>query len=331
MAVLILAQASDEHAVAVAAEIDALGGASAVLDLSLVPEALALSIRYDHCSAPEAWFEDVDGAGVGGERIDLAGFDRVWWRRPQRPGISDALAPGHQLFAANETHEALAGLWHSLDAFWVNEPLADDRAGRKAYQLQVAQAMGLSVPATLITSDPSQARRFVDSRGYRNVVYKPFASTDADWRETRVLKPEEVALLDQVRHAPVIFQDYIEAVYDLRITVVGESVFPAAIWSQQTSYAVDSRIDIANAKIEPVAIPDALARTLVAFVARLGLVFGAVDMRLTPDGKYVFLEINPAGQFMYIEVQTGQPIAAAVARALVNGRGSGPGTPAAGR
>ncbi|MEY2405356.1 MAG: hypothetical protein QOG39_272, partial [Acidimicrobiaceae bacterium] len=109
------------------------------------------------------------------------------------------------------------------------------------------------------------------------------------------------------------------AVYDLRITVVGDDVFPAGIWSQQTDYIVDSRIDIANAKIEPVAIPADLEELLRAYVRRLGLVFGAIDMRLTPEGQYVFLEINPAGQFMYIQVQTNQPIASAVARALVNG------------
>jgi len=46
---------------------------------------------------------------------------------------------------------------------------------------------------------------------------------------------------------------------------------------------------------------------------RLGLEYGAIDLRLTPEGQYVFLEINPAGQFLWIELATGQKIADAIA------------------
>jgi D-alanine-D-alanine ligase-like ATP-grasp enzyme len=97
---------------------------------------------------------------------------------------------------------------------------------------------------------------------------------------------------------------------------VGERLFPAAIHSQQTAYKVDSRIDIGSAKVEAVEIPDEIEEKLLELKRRLGLVFGAIDMRLTPRGDYVFLEINPAGQFMYIEVATRQPMAATMATEL---------------
>jgi glutathione synthase/RimK-type ligase-like ATP-grasp enzyme len=225
--------------------------------------------------------------------------------------------PSHRLFAANEAQEALSGLWYSLDAAWINDPGRDVVAHRKAYQLRVAQDVGLKIPFTVITNDPHEARRFIDSRGYRNVVYKAFSATEEEWRETRLLRTEELALLDNVRHAPVIFQEYVAAVYDLRITVVGEQVFAAAIHSQETEYKVDCRIDIAGARIEAVTLPAELETLLRELTRRLGLVYGAVDMRRTPDGDYIFLEINPAGQWLYIEVKSGQPIAATMARALV--------------
>jgi len=53
---------------------------------------------------------------------------------------------------------------------------------------------------------------------------------------------------------------------------------------------------------------------------RLGLEYGAIDLRLTPEGQYVFLEINPAGQFLWIEMATGQKIAAALAACLAGPR-----------
>lgn len=42
---------------------------------------------------------------------------------------------------------------------------------------------------------------------------------------------------------------------------------------------------------------------------RLGLVFGVVDLRISSqDGHIYFLEVNPQGQFLYLEVKTGLPI-----------------------
>ena len=57
----------------------------------------------------------------------------------------------------------------------------------------------------------------------------------------------------------------------------------------------------------------------MALVERLGLCYGALDLVLTPDGRYVFLEINPSGQYLWIEVATGLPITAALCEMLIQG------------
>jgi glutathione synthase/RimK-type ligase-like ATP-grasp enzyme len=124
-------------------------------------------------------------------------------------------------------------------------------------------------------------------------------------------------LLDRVRYAPVIFQEYIEAKVDLRITVVGDDIFPAEIGSQETSYRVDFRMCMHEADIRPHVLPPAVAAKITDLMRALGLVYGAIDMRLTPDGEYVFLEINPAGQWLFIEQRTGQPITATLARYMI--------------
>ena len=51
----------------------------------------------------------------------------------------------------------------------------------------------------------------------------------------------------------------------------------------------------------------------------LHLEYGAIDMRLTPDGDYVFLEINPNGEYLYVEQATGLPISRALAEHLHHG------------
>lgn len=315
MTVLILAPTDDEHAVAVGAQIQHLGGRPEVVDLADFPARASLAMTFDACLGCSS-----SSITAGTRVLDLDEVEAIWWRRPHFPVVAqDMVRPSHRAFAANETHEALGGLWNSLDVRWINEPAADDRAHRKGYQLSVAVPLGLPIPRTLMTNDPDEALRFVDALGYRNVVYKSFSSTQDEWRETRLLRSEETTHLDLVRHAPVIFQEYVPAAYDLRVTVVGEQVFPAAIHSQDTAYPVDSRIDIANARVEAVDLPDDLTQTLLELTRALGLVYGAIDLRLTPDGEYVFLEINPSGQFLYIEAATGLPISQAMAEALIHG------------
>jgi glutathione synthase/RimK-type ligase-like ATP-grasp enzyme len=315
MSVLILAPEGDEHAAAVAAERDQLGGRAEIVDTSLFPGQAGLVARFEtceHCRERLFLLEHPRG------RIDLGDVGAAWWRRPQHPAPSPQLMRhDHQMFAVNETHEALRGLWHALDAFWINDPGRDEVAHRKLLQLRVAQEVGLEIPSTLVTNDVAAARSFVDGHGYRDVICKAFSATEQQWRETRELGEQELAQLDNVRYAPVIFQEYVPAVVDLRVTVVGSEIFPAAIHSQESEYPVDFRMDMANTRIEGDELPDDVSEKLLELMARLGIVYGAIDLRRTPDGRHVFLEVNPAGQWLFVELATRQPIAAAVARELL--------------
>ena len=189
-------------------------------------------------------------------------------------------------------------------------------AHRKLYQLGIAQQVGLTVPETLISNDPEVATKFVEEHGIESTIYKSFSGTRDAWRETRLLKEDELSLIDAVRYAPVIFQEYIDAQFDLRVTVVGKEIFPAAIHSQETSYKVDFRMDMSNARVEPHQLPPAIEENLHALMDRLGIVYGAIDMRLTPDGQYVFLEVNPAGQWLFVEAKSRQPITKCLAHVL---------------
>jgi glutathione synthase/RimK-type ligase-like ATP-grasp enzyme len=301
--VIVVSRAGDSHTGVMMQRMAQRGIRAELVDIGDFPQNASVSFRR------RSGEKSAHGMQWSGRRLCLDDADVVWWRRPQTfrfpPGLNDS---GHLAFAQGEWQEAFAGLWLSLDVFWINHPSRDQEAGRKAYQLRVAAELGFEIPDTLITSDPQDALRFVERHGPERTIYKSFSATAHDWRETRILRPEEVSLLDNVRFAPVIFQEYIPAEVDLRITVVGERIFPAAIYSQQTSYKYDFRMDMVTAKIEAATLPADVEQKLHAFMQRLGLVYGAIDMRRTPEGRHVFLEINPAGQWMFVEDRTGQPI-----------------------
>src|SRR4029077_3184097 len=121
-------------------------------------------------------------------------------------------------FAYRESYHALTGLWSSLETLWVNQPARDQEAPHKTFQLSAAQEVGLPIPRTLVSNDPDEARRFVHELTRTGVIFKGFAPTERHWRETRLLTVQEMQVLDSVRYAPVIFQEYVEAVCDLRVT-----------------------------------------------------------------------------------------------------------------
>ncbi len=124
---------------------------------------------------------------------------------------------------------------------------------------------------------------------------------------------------EAIRLTPVIFQRFVEAVADVRITVIGDEVLAGATDMRGAEYPLDFRFS-RNLKWEAHALPPAVEDSLRVLMRRLGLEYGAIDMRLTPEGQYVFLEINPAGQFLWIELETGQKIAEALAAHLANGK-----------
>lgn len=122
-------------------------------------------------------------------------------------------------------------------------------------------------------------------------------------------------MMDSVRFAPVIFQRYVPADLDLRVTVVDGEIFAASIASD-AEHHVDYRSGLSTALVRPYTLPDEVAERLLALMSEMNLAFGALDLRLTPQGEHVFLEINPAGEYLFISERTGQPIPEAIAAAL---------------
>jgi hypothetical protein len=311
--ILIVSSLNDGHYLAVLEALKSYNAESFLLDLSEFPRKYNLSISFEGRATGRQYI-----LTNGDDRIDLGDCGVVWWRRPQHFNIHDEIASAtDRNFALVEASSAWSGLWLSLDAFWINHPTLEEEGARKVYQLGAAQETGLKIPDTCITSSPADAAAFIKKHGSGNVIYKAFAGTEREWRETRLLKENEVDLIDSVKYAPVIFQEFIPGGVDLRITVIGDEIYTGAIYSEHASYKVDFRMVMDEAEIKPFELPPVLKTILLEYMRRLGLVYGAIDMRLTPGGEYIFLEINPSGQWLFVELATGQPITDALARLMI--------------
>ncbi|MEV8596141.1 MvdC/MvdD family ATP grasp protein [Streptomyces sp. NPDC052012] len=300
----------EDHTLAVMRSLEPTGCETVRVDFADFPARGEISLEYPVNGHPHY------GITTPTAHTSLNQCRVAWWRRVSPFTLDGSLGTSTDRdFAASETGQALGGLFQSLDCTWVNPPSLDAVAQHKPYQWEVARRTGLALPRTLVTNQPERARRFIQDVGLGRTVFKAFLALPHAWRETRLVSPDDMACLDTVRHAPVIFQEFVPGA-DLRVTIVGDRLFAAEIDASSTSYPVDMRMVVGEAQVRPVTLPSALTDTLLRLMDRLGLVYGAVDLRRRPDGQYVFFEVNPAGQWLFVEKLTGLPITAEVAGLL---------------
>ena len=315
--ILIVSYPGDEHTDRVQALLTEAGREVVRIDLADFPSQREVDFGWIPPARPR-WRIRHEGRWV-----DLADTRAVWWRRVTDFAVDPTLGQGEgSTFAHSETSQAIHGVLDSLTCPWMNPRAADTAAHHKPYQWTVAQQLGLRLPRTLVTSNPQAAREFIDSVRPARVVFKAFLAAVHQWRETRLVEQEDLDRLDLVRYAPVIFQEYVPGV-DLRITMVGDAIYAAEIDARDTAYEVDMRMVVGEARVSAVTLPAGLQSRLRALQRRLGLVYGAIDMRRTEAGDYAFLEVNPAGQWLFVEERCGLSIARAVADFLVHAADAG--------
>jgi len=243
----------------------------------------------------------------------------IWYRRLRSPPRPEGMESGIYDFCLRESRAAMVGGLLTQSARWMNGPAAVWRAEFKPYQLRIAQEVGLRIPKTIVSNDPESIRRAY--REFGPLIVKPTRSghfhqggEEFAIYTSRVTQ-DHLGELEAARWAPSIYQELIPKIYDIRVTSVGPRLFAAAIhsqtdpaatvdWRQTTNPALPhSRIDL------PAALVDQLRRLML----NLDLSFGCLDLVLTPDNEYVFLEVNASGQWLWLDDQLNLGISDAVA------------------
>jgi glutathione synthase/RimK-type ligase-like ATP-grasp enzyme len=214
----------------------------------------------------------------------------------------------------------------SLKAFRVDHLRNIRHAENKQLQLQVARELGLDTPRTLTTNDPSAARAFAKSceEGLVTKMLSSFAIYD-EGKElvvfTNPVKPEGLADLSGLSLCPATFQELLPKSLEIRVTVVGQRVMSAAVDSQVSARAThDWRRDGVRMLHDwkPYQLPLDVEQKILRLMEYFSLNYGAIDVILTPDGRHVFLELNPCGEFFWLERAPGLPISEAIAELLLS-------------
>lgn len=260
------------------------------------------------------------------EKLDLNEVSAVWYRRIWIGGrIPTTMDLQLRNASIQESRVSIQGMIASLKAFHL-DPLPNIRhAENKQLQLQVARELGLDTPQTLITNNPEVVREFAQEceEGLIAKMLSSFAIYEEGQEKVVFTNPvtsEDLDNLDGLCFCPMTFQEKIPKALELRTTIVGKRVFTASIDSQSSEQARHDwrRQGIALLKAwQPYALPQDVEEKLLKLMHRFGLTYGAMDLILTPDGRHVFLEVNPVGEFFWLEQCPGLPISKAIADILL--------------
>jgi MvdD family ATP-grasp ribosomal peptide maturase len=269
-------------------------------------------------------------SGPEGE-LNLEEITGIWYRRVRLGDkIPEAMEPELRKASILEARTVFFGFLESLDTFILDRVSKIRIASHKQLQLQIAKKVGLEIPCTLTTNNPEEVREFFSTckNGMITKMLASFSVYEGDKEKvvfTNLVKPGDLEDLDGLSYCPMTFQENVLKKLELRITIVGNQVFAASLDSKASQLAQnDWRKDGLGLidSWEAYSLPPEIETKLLELMDCFGLTYGAVDMIVTPDNRHVFLEINPAGEFFWLETYNPKfPISRAIADVLL-GEGS---------
>jgi glutathione synthase/RimK-type ligase-like ATP-grasp enzyme len=295
--------------------LEARGAEAIAIDTQRFPGEMALSLELDGEAA---------SASLGG--VDLTGLTAAWIRHLESGAPPEELPEEERDACSVQSDAALWALAGALDCYLLDPPEALMAAPSKARQQLLAARAGLQVPRTLVTNSPDAVRSFAKRLG-GPIICKLIESggmTVADGDEavsfpTSSLEPEDLESADGLAGlelGPMIVQERLDKKLELRVTIVGQKAFVAAV---DPKGAIDVRMDPALVRGLRAydGLPPEVTARLLALTTTLGLDFASLDVVLTGDGRWVFLEANSVSFFDHVEEFAGLPISGAVADLLL--------------
>jgi len=254
---------------------------------------------------------------LGDQRIASSAVTSVYFRQPIAPTFREDATEVERLFAETELLETMRSLWRAIpEELWLNHPKKLWIAANKVEQLLAAQKIGFNIPETLITSSQERIRDFFTKKNGKVVAkaVKHGFMRSGDkvlLAGTQILPDDFLNQLECFAQVPMTFQEKLEIDVDIRVVVVGDSVFPASIAAKQNPEITDWRIsDIVGDEIvyDRINLPEEIRQKCLDITRYFHLNYSSIDLVKDQQGNFIFLELNPNGQWGWIEQNLDYPI-----------------------
>jgi hypothetical protein len=241
-----------------------------------------------------------------GIELDVSNVSLIWLRRPkalQKADLTGVLEESHRNLINNDTSGSISGILESaFNGKWISHPRYTERASNKIIQLTAAKRVGLTIPATLVSQIPRDVLRFY-SDSAKQVIVKPIVGTPGPLLFTQMLTPHHLAAEASIRACPAIYQSFIPGKRHIRLNYFRDQAFAFAIDTSELDWRPDLNVPISKWDVPPT-----LLKRAGCLLQELGLAMGVFDFKESPSGEIFFLEVNPQGQFLFLEGITGEPL-----------------------
>jgi glutathione synthase/RimK-type ligase-like ATP-grasp enzyme len=234
--------------------------------------------------------------------IDVSELDLIWWRRINTPQEvpADIALTSHIDLINNECRTALAGVvFTAFSGTWISDPAASVRSENKLVQLEAARRAGFKVPRTLISQDPEKIRQFCAALD-NQVVVKPLKGTHQVPVLTTMLAEAHLESDTSLSLCPTIYQEYVAGTDHLRVCCFGDKVSATLLKSEELDWRKNLDIPAYSCML-----PDEIESRLRKVLQILGLRMGIFDLKRTNGNEHIWLEVNPQGQFLFVEGLSG--------------------------
>jgi glutathione synthase/RimK-type ligase-like ATP-grasp enzyme len=297
---LIVTQADDLHGLAVQAAVRKRGFRCHIVESDQLTGRESITYAVGAGEAGATLLRTADGG-----LLDVSSIDTIWWRRfgMNQEVDSTELTDAHRSLINNDCVGAMVGsIQNTFSGRWISSPSATVHASNKLNQLAAAYQCGLRIPDTVVTQSPSVVRDFWERHEGR-VIVKPVAGAPGPILFTQFVREEHFREEDSIRSSPAIYQEFIPGTNHIRLNCFGNQSYAGLIETDDLDWRPNLTVPISRWSV-----PDALQSVIRKVLDELGLEMGIMDLKQTPEGEFVWLEVNPQGQFLFLEGLTGEPL-----------------------
>lgn len=267
-------------------------------------------------------------------QLDLDKIESYWYRR------GTLIAAGNKIRNPNYLAYKLSiPLDREIDTVYAQLDIAKgknsigkyaDNNIDKIQMLVMAVQAGLKVPKTIVTGKTQKLNEFIASSSSRiitkaididSIMLNNYPEFNCSLHlSTNIIDQESFRNLEVENCTPALFQEYVDKKYELRVFYLKGKLYSMAIFSQKNE---KTRLDFRNYdrdmpnRTVPYILPDVVHQKITVFMKNMGLETGSLDLIYSTNNEYIFLEVNPIGQYRWLEKNCNYPISKEIAKDLM--------------
>lgn len=232
------------------------------------------------------------------QSFTISDIDSIYYRKIAFPDLSDFYDVKYHNYVKKELYTLITGIVESFDGITLTKPSILRLSENKIYQMKIAKDLNFDIPSSLISNNHSDILSFISKK---QCIIKPISIGKIESENTKIIVQTNLInksyTIEETDLNPSYYQEFIDKDYDLRITIIDNFFYSVKIVSGDN---VDWRKSPKNTRYEIIEIPEELKQKCKSYLEILNMDFGIFDFVVLND-IYYFLEVNPNGQWAWLE------------------------------